>query len=459
MLEIQISMLKEGQFIDHELFDKDGNIILPKGGKITDDCLASLRQKNVSTLYLMDDFQDKELEKILSTEFKSFDNIEIELPGPDTPPIPNIIPDVFTELKAVQAGKKGLMQLIDSKKCESLDKIAGQSTTVQHTGIPLKKSLRETVTGKREESARIQFKTSYEDALEKTRSLLNNLAAGVTVSLGAIRHVTGQLIQTFLMDKDFLLNLSTIKTTEGDYVYNHSLNTSILSINIAASYGFNEQQVIEIGMGALLHDVGMLQIPSEIRFKKDRVTEDEWYEIQKHPILGVHILERIDRLPPAVTIPSYQSHERENGKGYPKQRSTRLIHPYAKICAIADVFEALTAPRAYRNANIPYKAMESVIKMTRQGLLAGEYVKALLEYTSLFPIGSLVELSNGLVAKVVQSNGTSFAKPKVCVLTEKNGNILPEEKQYYEDLSKNISIQIVRASPSISDSIDLLRGF
>ncbi|MBN1603217.1 MAG: HD domain-containing protein [Chitinispirillaceae bacterium] len=459
MLKIQISMLNEGQFVDNELYDKDGNIVLHKGVKITGDCLASLRQQNVSTLYLMDDFQDRELEKILSAEFKLFDNIDIDLPGPDTPPIPNIIPQFLTELKSVQAGKKGLMQLMESKKCETLDKITGQNITAQPTGIPLKKNLRETQTGKREELAKIQFKTSYEEALVKTRSLLDNLASGILVSLGAIRHVTGQLIQTFLMDKDFLLNLSTIKTTEGDYVYNHSLNTSILSINIAASYGFNEQQVVEIGMGALLHDVGMLLIPSEIRFKKDRITEDEWYEIQKHPILGVHILERIDRLPPAVTIPAYQSHERENGKGYPKQRSTRLIHPYAKICAIADVFEALTAPRAYRNPNIPYKAMESVIKMTRQGLLSGEYVKALLEYTSLFPVGSLVELSNGLVAKVVQSNGTSFAKPKVCVLTEKNGNVLPEEKQYYEDLSKNTTIQIVRASPATTAIIDLLRGF
>lgn len=459
MLKIQISMLNEGQFVDHELYDKDGNIVLPKGVKITGDCLASLRLQNVSTLYLMDDFQDSELEKILGAEFKSFDNIDIDLPGPDTPPIPNIIPEVLTELKSVQAGKKGLMQLMDSKKCETLDKIAAQNITTQPTGIPLKKNLRETQAGKREESAKIQFRTSYEEALIKTRSLLDNLASGILVSLGAIRHITGQLIQTFLMDKDFLLNLSTIKTTEGDYIYNHSLNTSILSINIAASFGFNEEQVVEIGMGALLHDIGMLLIPSEIRFKKDRITEDEWYEIQKHPIFGVHILERIDRLPPAATIPAYQSHERENGKGYPKQRSTRLIHPYAKICAVADVFEALTAPRAYRNPNIPYKAMESVIKMTRQGLLAGEYVKALLEYTSLFPIGSLVELSNGLVAKVVQSNGTSFAKPKVCVLTEKNGNLLPEEKQYYEDLSKNTTIQIVRANPAVTDDIDLLRGF
>jgi hypothetical protein len=110
-------------------------------------------------------------------------------------------------------------------------------------------------------------------------------------------------------------------------------------------------------------------------------------------------------------------------------------------------------------SNIPYKAMELLIKMTKQGLLSGEYVKSLLEYTSLFPVGSLVELSNGLVGKVVQSNGTSFAKPTVCVLTDRNGNVLSKEKQYLEDLCKNTSIQIVRASPNTNGSIDMMSGF
>lgn len=459
MLEIQLSMLQQGQLIDHELYDKDGNVIFQKGIRVSKEYLESLKQRDISTLFLMDDFQDKELEKILSTEFKSFDNIDAAINESDSTSIPNIIPEVFSEIKSVKGGKSGLIQLLDSKKCENLDKIISQGTDDKPVGIPLKKNLKEAQTGKREETVKLQFKTSYENALEHTKILLDNLAAGTSVSLASIRHITGQLIQSFLSDKDFLLNLSTIKATAGDYVYNHSLNTSILAINIAAAYGFNEQQVVEIGMGALLHDVGMLLVPPEIRFKKERVTEDEWYEIQKHPILGIHILERIEKLPPAVTVPAYQSHERENGKGYPKQRSSRLIHPFAKITAIADVFEALTAPRAYRIANIPYKAMELVIKMTKQGLLSGEHVKSLLEYSSLFPVGSLVELSNGYIAKVIQSNGTSFAKPTVCVLSVNNTSLLPKEKRYIEDLSRNTSLQIVKANPNTTDLVDLMCGF
>jgi len=103
-----------------------------------------------------------------------------------------------------------------------------------------------------------------------------------------------------------------------------------------------------------------LLIPKKIRFKEGCLTEAEWFEIQKHPILGLHLLEKIDRLPESIPFIAYQTHERENGKGYPTQRSSRLIHKFAKVITIADVFEALSSPRKYREGNIPCrKALQS----------------------------------------------------------------------------------------------------
>ncbi|HEX3019582.1 MAG TPA: HD domain-containing phosphohydrolase, partial [Chitinispirillaceae bacterium] len=207
------------------------------------------------------------------------------------------------------------------------------------------------------------------------------------------------------------------------------------------------------------HDIGMLLIPQEIRLKSSRPTEDEWYEIQKHPLTGIYLLERISRLPEPVILMTYQSHERENGKGYPKQRSSSLIDNYAKILSVADIFEALSSPRSYRDAYLPYKAIETLITMTRQGLVNGEYVKALLEYTSLFPIGSIVELSNKSIGRVVKSNGTSFAKPSVCILIDNKGNILEKDEQYIEDLSSNTSVQIVKAHQTSQFSQNIMLGF
>ena len=161
-------------------------------------------------------------------------------------------------------------------------------------------------------------------------------------------------------------------------------------------------------MGALLHDVGMLLIPEEIRFKKGRLSKDEWYEVQKHAILGMHVLEKIPNLPESALYVAYQTHERENGKGYPKQRTGRFIHAFAKIVQVADVYESLCSQRDYRPPYLPYRAMELLIKMSVRNLLSIDFVKAFLAYASLFPIGSVVELSNHCIARVVQR--TNFIK-------------------------------------------------
>jgi putative nucleotidyltransferase with HDIG domain len=458
MIEIELSLLQEGQIVDHELFDASGEVLFHKGSRITREHLDRFRQKNITKAFFNDNFHDEELNKILTTEFKSFEDLDLDLKT-ELSLVTSSIPDVFSELQSIKSGKEGLLQLLEDTRFDSLEEKIKNGFSDKPVGSPLKDNAQQIKDGERKESDKIKFKNNYEQSLDKTKSLLNTLANGDTVSMESIRYIVSLLVHSFLMDRDFLLNLSTVKCAKGDYIYHHSLNVSILAINIAASYGFNEQQVLEIGMGSLLHDVGMLLIPEEIRFKKERVTEEEWYEVQKHPILGLHILEKIERLPAVISIAAYQTHERENGKGYPKQRSSRLIHPFAKITAVADVFEALSSPRSYRGANIPYKAMELIIKMTRQGFLSGEYVKSLLEYSSLFPVGSLVELSNGCIAKVIRSNGTSFAKPAVCVLTDRSGATLPTDKRFIEDLSKNISIQIIRAYSTNLDDVDVMSGF
>ena len=231
-------------------------------------------------------------------------------------------------------------------------------------------------------------------------------------------------------------------------------------MNIAASSGYNEKQVIEIGLAALLHDVGMLLIPAEIRLKDGRLTPDEWYEVQKHPVLGLHLLERIPRLPPMVPIVVYQSHERENGSGYPRQRNSRLIHAYSKIIHCADIYEASSAPRSYRPAMPPYTCMERLVKMARQGLLNGDFVKAFLYYASLFPVGSVVELSDRRIGRVIATNGGAFTKPWVSILIDAEGRRLPENEIYQVDLKNVPEVQISQSLPySHIENMALMLGF
>jgi HD-GYP domain-containing protein (c-di-GMP phosphodiesterase class II) len=244
-----------------------------------------------------------------------------------------------------------------------------------------------------------------------------------------------------------------------DPLYNHVLNVALLSMNLAAASNFSEEQVIQIGMGALLHDVGMLLVPKVIRDKEGRLSDEEWYEIRKHPLFGIHIIDRMMRLPDAVKYITYQTHERENGKGYPKQRSGRLIHNYAKIVQIADIFDAVSSPRPYRIAYTPYKGVEMLIKMGKQKLISEVYVNTMLKSISLFPVGSMVEISDGRLAQVIAANEYHLGRPLLSVVSENGGKVLAPSNTYSLDLTLEPTIQVVRSLPFDALGCDVLYGF
>jgi HD-GYP domain-containing protein (c-di-GMP phosphodiesterase class II) len=212
-------------------------------------------------------------------------------------------------------------------------------------------------------------------------------------------------------------------------------------------------------MGALLHDLGMLLVPPSIRFKERRLTEEEWYEIRKHPLFGMHIIDRLVRLPDSVKYIAYQMHERENGMGYPKQRPSRLIHNFAKIAQVADVFEAVSSPRPYRRAFAPFKGMEMLIRMGKQGLLNEHYVTAMLKSVSLFPVGSIVELNDGRMAQVIAANEFRYARPMLSIISKPNGSLLGPSDIYTLDMSFDTSIQVVRSLPFDYLECDSMYGF
>ncbi len=451
MIEIPISYLQPGQINDQPYFSEDGKVIIPSRTVLTLKDLTALKNSGLTHVYVQGSNEDEDLIELLNVDFESTG------PGSDLPHTD--IPEIPFEITS-KPGKEGLIELQKNPRCQQLDSLIFE---ISNSNLPCGPAFKNNIIPIKKLHRSPDYKNTqlsdYDNALQETEDLLHSLASGKSVSVESVRSISSHFARLFLKDPDFILNLSNLKPLEGEYLFHHSLNVCIIAINIAAASGCSEPQVTEIGMGALLHDIGMLLIPQEIRFKSSRASADEWYEIQKHPITGVLLLDKIKHLPDNIMFMVYQSHERENGKGYPKQRSSRLIHTYAKILAVADTFEALSSPRSHREAYLPYKAMETLIKMTRQGLLCGTFVKALLEFTSLFPVGSVVELNNKCIGRVIKPNGTSFAKPVVCILMDEKGNVLEEKEQYIEDLMVNTSLQIVKVHQNTMFNLNILLGF
>jgi len=465
MKRIEVSNLQNGALCESDLFTESGELLVSKGMTITEKHLDIMRRRNIYEVYAKMADEAEELHKILTMDFGQLEELHFDDPAhsvlnaPKKFPVPKAMEN--PALKEIKAGQDGLNQLANSEKAKALDNsIKDGAFSDKPVGPALKLRSVQISVGQRTVAYKTEMKTNYTEALQQVRGILVSIADNKSMDGTVVRNMVDRFVKTWVTDRNMTLNLTHSKPTDDDYLFHHSLNVCLLSLNIAAAFGYSEKQVIDIGIAATLHDVGMMLVPQEIFKKKGRLTKDEFYEVQKHSILGLHLLENITRLPDSAQFVAYQTHERENGSGYPKQRSGRLIHSFSKIVQIADVYESLSSPREYRDAFLPYKAMETIIKMSRKTLLSNEFVKAFITYMSLFPIGSLVELSDKTIGKVIHSNEAHFTKPIVSIIAGPQSQLLASDKIFQIDLLKRQDLQIVRAVEAKElPNQDIMAGF
>jgi len=152
------------------------------------------------------------------------------------------------------------------------------------------------------------------------------------------------------------------------YTYNHSLDVGIYSLGLSEVIGYSKKELEEMGIAALFHDIGKRQISLDILCKKGGLSDAEWSQMQKHPQYGLVILNENGNVSDAVKAACFEHHESWSGNGYPQNLSSQEIHPFARVVAITDTYDAMTTQRSY---NIPMKPLEAVTMMKEK--LAGRY--------------------------------------------------------------------------------------
>ena len=155
----------------------------------------------------------------------------------------------------------------------------------------------------------------------------------------------------FILRDDRAFRSLLAVTSYDYYTYTHSVNVCVYSVALAQRLGLGDASNIKVlGTGALLHDVGKSIIDKDIINKKGPLNDEEWQAIKKHPVYGVELLRKTGQIPEESYVVVNQHHERSDRTGYPEGRPIERIHPYARVSAIADVFDALTTKRAYKGA-------------------------------------------------------------------------------------------------------------
>ncbi|MEX3623779.1 HD-GYP domain-containing protein [Viridibacillus arvi] len=233
----------------------------------------------------------------------------------------------------------------------------------------------------------------------------------------------------------------------------HSLNVTVYSIAIAQNLQLLDSALFSITLGGLLHDIGKTFIPHNILNKPDKLTADEFVVMKKHSEYGYRYLQNESNIPLHILLCTLQHHERLDGSGYPKGLTIERIHPFAKIIAVADVFDALTSERSYKKAMTPENAMEIIMKDYGTALDKG-IIDAFNSAIIFHPVGNTVKLSTGDCGVVIGNNDGQPFRPLIHVTHGQNG----EEIQAYKiDLSEKEGISIVEASPLLKFSKRLLK--
>lgn len=230
--------------------------------------------------------------------------------------------------------------------------------------------------------------------------------------------VTSSLVNSIMENDAVALNIDTLKVSD-EYTFQHSVDVATISILIAKECNMPESDIKKIGMTGLLHDLGKSMIPNELLNKAGKLTEEEFAIMKKHSLFGYQLLKEKPDIPSEVLLGVLQHHEKLNGKGYPLGLTAQQISPYAKILTIADIYDALVTERPYKKAFSPHDAIEMIMAMTDE--LDITFMRSFLSIIILYPVDSIVTLSNGEPAKVLLNNPQYPLRPKVIGL--QTGNI------------------------------------
>ncbi|MBO1256767.1 HD-GYP domain-containing protein [Alteromonas sp. 5E99-2] len=257
------------------------------------------------------------------------------------------------------------------------------------------------------------------------KSLMRSVKNGLPYDEQISKEFATEMVNSIDRNSNALLCLTKIRDKD-DYLLEHSLNVAILLANFGKSIGMSSAEVEELAHAGFLHDIGKIKIPDDILNKPGRLTDSEMDVMRKHVVYGVETLKESSLNSSLIRVVS-EHHERLDGLGYPYGKKGDEISQAGRMIAIADVYDALTADRVYKSGMSGQKALQILLKDCPEKydhILLQHFIKCM----GIYPVGTLVKLSNERIAMVIEQNKEKPLKPKVNVFYSTRGNHYLEGK-------------------------------
>ncbi len=270
----------------------------------------------------------------------------------------------------------------------------------------------------------VRAKAVYAKAKAILKDSMEEVRMGRTINTGAVTEVANEMVESLFRNRDALAGLSRLKSFD-EYTFFHSVNVGILATALGRQQGFPKGELIRLGAGALLHDIGKVTVPLSILNKPGRFTQNEYEIMKRHPEAGAEILRKTPGIPEESILPALEHQERGDGTGYPYKKKLPEMSRYGLITQIADVYDAMTTDRVYHKGKTPYDILRHLYQLGESGQLDHITVQHFIQCTSIYPIGSLVELDSGERGIVLSVNHQKLLAPRVMIVMNKDRNRIP----------------------------------
>lgn len=336
--------LQPGMKLGKDLRDKNtGAVLLAKG--------TTVNQKKINAI------------NMFAPEGKCYIMVEVDDPVPETP-----------ETSAADSHEA------DTNKTKTASDAARQKTDIDKdiNAFP--------------ERISVHSQTIYKDTLKTVKSFYENPNSITAETINTTKSIAGRIADEVTRDPQILMQISMLKAFD-NYTFSHAVHVAVYASTLANFLKMPQDKIQELCLAALLHDIGKVDVPDEILNKPGSLTQEEFAIIKEHPRNGYKRVYKFSNVTKDILQAIYQHHEKMDGNGYPQRLTGEQIHPWARIISVADVYDAVTTDRVYRDSLLPHVGAE--ILMSCAGQLDHNYIYTFLNNMPIYPVGSKVKLSTG----------------------------------------------------------------
>lgn len=261
------------------------------------------------------------------------------------------------------------------------------------------------------ESNQRKAKKILAEAKDLAQKLLNQTFDNQVINVSEVEDWADEMIEAALIDGDALQCVAALRQKD-TYLLEHSVNVSCLLVSFGKHLGFSRDELKQLAVGGIIHDIGKVNVEDAVLQKPGRLTADEFEHIKLHQVFAVQIIKEIEGLSDISKNVCLMHHEKLDGTGYPNGLKGDELTLYGRLSSIVDIYDALTADRCYKQGMTSAEAFKIILSLTPNHLDAALVYK-FINCIGVFPVGSLVELSDGRIGIVWSSNAAQPLKPEV----------------------------------------------